>query len=163
MNVPERINDYITRNVPQAFCDGCIDRALGLGDPKAAQANTVTNSLATTAEFERYEGTCDGCGKELKVTRRGEVVRYRITFERDARKPHPPDGVEKPEEWIGDNLEEAKKIAHEMANRPGKSGGSVIICVWRLPKLDLILVEPGDSMERIEQEILARFTGETTT
>ena len=81
-------------------------------------------------------------------------VEFRIAFERDDLKPYPSGHAEAPEETLVDDPEEAAEIAVEMANRPGESGGPVIIGVTRLgAPIYLTLVEPGDPIVRVEREV----------
>ena len=81
-------------------------------------------------------------------------VTFRIAFERDDLKPWPSSEAQAPEERIVDDPREAAEIAVEMANRPGESGGAVIIGARRLDApIYLTLVEPGDSIAGVEQQV----------
>ena len=82
------------------------------------------------------------------------MVKFRISFERDDQRPYPSDETEAPETKFEDNPRMTAEIAVEMANRPQGSGGSVIVGVERLGgRTSLILVEPGDSIAQIENEL----------
>lgn len=86
-------------------------------------------------------------------------VTFRITFERDDVKPWPTSEAQAPEERIVDDPREAAEIAVEMANRPGASGGSVVIGARRLgAPIYLTLVEPGDSITGVEREVREKST-----
>jgi len=65
--IAQRVNDYITKQRNDPVCDGCIAKALGV---RHQQANRVTMALETTSDFNRWDGVCHVCGKELKVIER---------------------------------------------------------------------------------------------
>ena len=65
--IAKRVNDYITKQRNDPVCDGCIAKALGV---RHQQANRVTMALETTSDFNRWDGVCHVCGKELKVIER---------------------------------------------------------------------------------------------
>ena len=86
-------------------------------------------------------------------------VTFRIAFERDHLKPWPDREAQASEERIVDDPKEAAEIAVEMANRPGGSGGPVIIATSRLDALICpTLVEPGDSIAGVEREVREKST-----
>lgn len=68
MTIAERVNDYITRYQPKAFCDDCLHAELGLS--LRQQAHRVTSALGTTNDFRREKDTCSLCGALKMVTRR---------------------------------------------------------------------------------------------
>ncbi len=67
MHIAQRVNDYITKRRNDPVCDGCIARALDL---RHQQANRVTMALETTSDFNRWDGVCHDCRRELKVIER---------------------------------------------------------------------------------------------
>ena len=86
-------------------------------------------------------------------------VSFRIAFERDDVKPWPARDTEAPEKRVVDDPRKTAEVAVEMANRPGESGGSVIVAVRRLhAPIYLALVEPGDSIAVVEREIREKST-----
>jgi len=86
-------------------------------------------------------------------------VSFRIAFEPDDVKPWPARDTEAPEGMVVDDPRKAAEVAVEMANRPGESGGSVIVAVRRLnAPIYPALVEPGDSSAGVEREIREKST-----
>lgn len=59
--VAQRVNDYITKRRPKAFCDGCIKTAMDMNSH--AHAAQITGALGTTSDFSRESGTCSTCGE----------------------------------------------------------------------------------------------------
>jgi hypothetical protein len=68
MTIPQRINEFITKHRPNAFCDDCIAEKLDLS--RRQQAHRVTSALGPTGDFRREVDSCSLCGNEKKVTRR---------------------------------------------------------------------------------------------
>ena len=66
--IAQRVNDYITKGRPRAFCDDCITEALSLS--RRQQSARVTGALETTSDFVRAEEKCALCGLVKKVIRR---------------------------------------------------------------------------------------------
>ena len=92
--------------------------------------------------------------------RRVSEVSFRVAFERDDLRPYPSDETEVPEERITSDPREAAEIAVEMANRPGESGGSVIVAAWRWgAPIYLTQVESGDLVARVERELRKKGPG----
>ena len=69
MSVPQRINDFITSRRPQAICNKCIAKSIGLENETAHPAQ-ITGALATTNDFIQEPGTCTMCKGSKKVIRR---------------------------------------------------------------------------------------------
>ena len=66
--IAQRVNDYVTKARPRAFCDDCIGEALSLS--RRQQSARVTGALETTSDFSRELDECAGCGSVKKVIRR---------------------------------------------------------------------------------------------
>lgn len=66
--IAQRVNDYISKARPRAFCDDCISDALSLS--RRQQSARVTGALETTSDFVREEDECATCGSVKKVIRR---------------------------------------------------------------------------------------------
>lgn len=66
--IPERVNAYITKGRPDAYCDDCI--AEGLELPRRQQVHVIASTLATTDRFNRCIGECAICGKVKSITAR---------------------------------------------------------------------------------------------
>jgi len=64
MLVAQRINDFITANAPNPFCNRCIKDELSL--KKEAHAAQNTAALGTTSDFVREHGVCSICKNEKK-------------------------------------------------------------------------------------------------
>lgn len=69
MSVPQRINDFITKNRPNPVCNKCIADRIGLAN-NAAHPAQVTGALATTSDFVQEYGVCSICKNSKKVIRR---------------------------------------------------------------------------------------------
>lgn len=69
MTVPEQIAQFLQKNKPLAYCDSCIQDALGL--KRHQQVQQTTSGGAAAGGFVRVEGTCSSCGKDVKVTHVG--------------------------------------------------------------------------------------------
>ena len=69
MSVPQRINDFITAHKPDALCNRCIARGVGLTNDAAHPAQ-ITGALATTGDFTQEQGVCAMCKGSKKVIRR---------------------------------------------------------------------------------------------
>lgn len=63
-----RVNEFITRAKPRAYCDDCIANAIKLS--RRQQSARVTGALETTSDFVRELDECAGCGTQKKVIRR---------------------------------------------------------------------------------------------
>lgn len=74
-------------------------------------------------------------------------------FERDLLRPCSSNEVKTHDMWLEDDPQKAAERAVEMANRPGKSGGAVILCVFTENGGYLSLVEPGDTVPSVESDI----------
>lgn len=62
--VPERIAAFLKGHRQQPYCDGCLEKLLGLGaGANRYMARNATSALAQTTEFRRREGSCSHCGK----------------------------------------------------------------------------------------------------
>ena len=68
MSIAERVNKFITKHKPDAFCDDCIAEQLDLS--RRQEANLVTITLATTDNFQREIDNCSLCREVKKVIRR---------------------------------------------------------------------------------------------
>lgn len=66
--VAQRINEHLTLEKPNAWCDGCITTNLSLTTP--AHASQITAALGTTSDFIREQGECSICKQDKKVIRR---------------------------------------------------------------------------------------------
>jgi hypothetical protein len=69
MSVPQRINDFITKQKPNPVCNKCIAKGAGLSNDAAHPAQ-VTGALATTSDFVQVAGICSICKGLKKVIRR---------------------------------------------------------------------------------------------
>lgn len=69
MSVPQRINDYITSLQPEAVCNKCVAKGVGLQNDAAHPAQ-VTKALGTTSDFIQKSATCSICKGEKTVIRR---------------------------------------------------------------------------------------------
>lgn len=69
MSVPQRINDFITKQRPAPVCNKCIADGVGL-ENKGAHPAQITGALATTSDFEQSDGVCSICKSSRKVIRR---------------------------------------------------------------------------------------------
>ena len=67
MHLAQRVNDFISKRRHDPICDGCIAQAMGI---RHQQANRVTMALETTSDFNRWDGVCHDCRKEVKVIER---------------------------------------------------------------------------------------------
>lgn len=68
LQVPERVNAYITKGSPDAYCDECI--AEGIGEPVIGQISLIAATLATTESFNRSIGECAICSVVKPLTSR---------------------------------------------------------------------------------------------
>jgi hypothetical protein len=68
MTIASNLNSYITRNAPKAFCDDCLQKALGLSQRQQAALRTET--LGTTSDFTRDSGECSLCHSTKQVIAR---------------------------------------------------------------------------------------------
>ncbi len=68
MSRPQEINDYITQNAPNSFCDKCIKEVLSL--TKDQHAQQITATLATTRDFTRERTHCKRCANIKKSIRK---------------------------------------------------------------------------------------------
>lgn len=66
--VPERVNAYITKGRPDAYCDECI--ADGIEETDLDSVGLVIATLATTDRFNRSISECAICGSVKSVTAR---------------------------------------------------------------------------------------------
>lgn len=66
--IAQRVNDFLTKGRPRAFCDDCIADALKLS--RRQQSARVTGALETTSDFVREDDECAVCGSVKKVIRR---------------------------------------------------------------------------------------------
>lgn len=57
--ISERVNIYITKGRPDAYCDACI--AIALDHSPLREVELVTATLATTQDFNRSIRECDIC------------------------------------------------------------------------------------------------------
>ena len=65
MLVVQKVNDFITSHQPEALCDGCIVKALGL--TAHAHSAQITAALGTTSDFVRKREQCFLCKNERMV------------------------------------------------------------------------------------------------
>jgi len=66
--IPEKIINFLTEKLPNAYCDDCLAEALHL---QRTQVNTVTSTLGLCREYSRGAQICQVCGKTGKsATRR---------------------------------------------------------------------------------------------
>lgn len=66
--VAQRINEHITLEKPNAWCDSCIVKNLFL--TAHAHSAQITAALGTTSDFVREMGECSICHEPRKVIRR---------------------------------------------------------------------------------------------
>lgn len=64
---PEQVANYLRARRPQAYCDTCITREVGLARPQ--QAQQATSALAAAGTFKRATGVSELCGTSRLVTR----------------------------------------------------------------------------------------------
>ena len=62
MTIAQRVNQFLSRRAPTAFCDDCIAKELSLS---RRQAQRVTSVLGMTT-FHRAEGSCSVCEEMRK-------------------------------------------------------------------------------------------------
>ena len=62
MTIAQRVNQFLSRRAPAAFCDDCIAKELSLS---RRQAQRVTSALGMTT-FRRAEGSCSVCEEMRK-------------------------------------------------------------------------------------------------
>jgi hypothetical protein len=62
MTIAQRVNQFLSRRAPAAFCDDCIAKELSLS---RLQAQRVTSAFGMTT-FHRAEGLCSGCEEMRK-------------------------------------------------------------------------------------------------
>lgn len=67
MTVLERVKALLTRVAPNAVCDDCIAREIGI-TPRQ-HANHKTRELERSREFDRGVGQCSMCKHTKKVIR----------------------------------------------------------------------------------------------
>lgn len=65
--IAEQVYRFIRDLRPKSVCDDCIAESLNLS--RRQQAQRVTNALATTSDFQRWQGTCSICSGAKKVIR----------------------------------------------------------------------------------------------
>jgi hypothetical protein len=67
MTVPERVAKFLRESGGTAYCDGCIQRMLGLA--RVQQVQQITSSFALAGGFARENGICSTCNEDKKVIR----------------------------------------------------------------------------------------------
>jgi hypothetical protein len=67
MSIPEDVTKFLRQHKGVAYCDGCIQKNVGL--KLRQQAQRVTGAIAQTPEFIREKGLCSNCGGDKLVTK----------------------------------------------------------------------------------------------